>query len=107
MLQKTTLAFLKDLKKNNVKEWFDANRKSYDAAKADFIQLIDELLKIHSKKDEDIVALVAKETVFRINRDIRFSKDKTPYKTNLAAGFARGGKKSVYAGYYFHIEPGK
>lgn len=106
MLQNSTLSFLKNLKKNNVKEWFDANRKSYDAARADFIQLIDAVVKIQGKKDEDIVSLTAKDCVFRINRDIRFSKDKTPYKTNLAAGFARGGKKSVYAGYYLHIEPG-
>ncbi len=106
MLQKTTLFFLKNLKKNNIKEWFDANRKSYDAAKADFIQLVDEILKTQSKADEDIAAVTAKESVFRINRDIRFSKDKTPYKSHLAAGFARGGKKSIYAGYYLHIEPG-
>ena len=106
MLQQSTLSFLKNLKKNNVKEWFDANRKSYDEARADFIQLIDEVLKIQNKKDEDIASLNTKECVFRINRDIRFSKDKTPYKTNLAAGFGRGGKKSRYAGYYLHIEPG-
>ncbi len=106
MLQLSTLTFLKNLKKNNAKEWFDANRKSYEAARTDFIHLIDEVLKIHSKKDEDLASLNAKETVFRINRDIRFSKDKTPYKTNLAAGFGRGGKKSLYAGYYIHIEPG-
>ena len=105
MLQQSTLTFLKDLKKNNVKEWFDANRKSYEAARADFIQMLDEVLKVHTKKDEDIAAFNGKDGVFRINRDIRFSKDKTPYKTNLAAGFARGGKKSIYAGYYLHIEP--
>ncbi len=106
MLQKSTLTFIKNLQKNNVKEWFDANRKSYDAAKADFIQLVDEALKQHSQTDKDIDTLTAKESVFRINRDIRFSKDKTPYKNHIAAGFARGGKKSIYAGYYLHIEPG-
>ncbi len=106
MLQPSTLTFLKNLKKNNAKEWFDANRKSYEAARTDFIHLIDEVLQIHSKKDEDLASQSAKETVFRINRDIRFSKDKTPYKTHLAAGFGRGGKKSNYAGYYLHIEPG-
>ena len=106
MLQKSTLTFLKNLKKNNIKEWFDANRKLYDAARADFINLVDEILKTHSKKDEDIAVLNAKDCVFRINRDIRFSKNKTPYKTNLGAGLARGGKKSVYAGYYLQIEPG-
>ena len=106
MLEQSTLTFLKNLKKNNSKEWFDANRKSYEVARTDFINLIDEVLQIHGKKDEDLASQNAKETVFRINRDIRFSKDKTPYKTHLAAGFGRGGKKSIYAGYYLHIEPG-
>ena len=106
MLQKTTLTFLKNLQKNNVKEWFDANRKSYDAARADFINLITDVIKIQGKKDEDIAILLAKDSVFRINRDVRFSKDKSPYKKNFAASLARGGKKSMYAGYYLHIEPG-
>ncbi len=106
MLQKSTIAFLKNLKKNNVKEWFDANRKTYDAARADFINLVDDILKQHAKKDEDIAVLQAKDCVFRINRDIRFSKDKTPYKSNFSAGFTRGGKKSPLAGYYLQIEPG-
>lgn len=106
MLQQSTFLFLKNLNKNNVKEWFDANRKSYDAARADFINLVNDVLKIHGQKDEDIAGLNAKDCVFRINRDIRFSKDKTPYKTNLGAGLARGGKKSAYAGYYLQIEPG-
>ncbi len=106
MLQQSTLAFLKNLKKNNNKEWFDTNRKVYEAARTNFINLIGEVLQTHGKKDEDLASQSAKETVFRINRDIRFSKDKTPYKTHLAAGFGRGGKKSMYAGYYLHIEPG-
>ena len=106
MLQKSTITFIKNLQKNNIKEWFDANRKSYEAAKTDFIAFVDAVLKQHGKKDEDIATLTAKESVFRINRDIRFSKDKTPYKNHIAAGFGRGGKKSSYAGYYLHIEPG-
>ena len=106
MLQKSTLTFIKNLQKNNVKEWFDTNRKSYETAKADFISLVDEVLKEYSQTDAEIATLTAKESVFRINRDIRFSKDKTPYKNHFAAGFARGGKKSIYAGYYLHIEPG-
>ena len=106
MLQKSTLTFLKNLEKNNVKDWFDANRKTYDAARADFINLVAEILKQHSKKDDDIAPLQPKDCVFRINRDIRFSKDKTPYKNNFSAGFTRGGKKSPYAGYYLQIEPG-
>ena len=106
MLQATTIRFLKDLKKNNNKPWFDANRKSYDAAKNDFEQFVSAILQKFSDKDDDIRPLKPKECMFRINRDIRFAKDKTPYKTNMGASFSKGGKKSVFAGYYFHCEPG-
>jgi uncharacterized protein (TIGR02453 family) len=106
MLQPATLKFLRDLKKNNNKPWFDAHRKEYDAARSDFEKLIQEVLDIYSENDPDLKGLVAKQCMFRINRDIRFSKDKSPYKTNFGASMDRGGKKSVYAGYYFHLEPG-
>ena len=59
-----------------------------------------------AKKDEAIASLKAKDCVFRINRDVRFSKDKSPYKSNMGASFIKGGKKSVLSGYYFHCEPG-
>jgi uncharacterized protein (TIGR02453 family) len=104
MLQHATLQFLKDLQKHNNKPWFDRNR--YDAAKSDFLQFIDELIPAFGKKDASIASLTARECIFRINRDIRFSKDKTPYKRNLAVSLNKGGKKSVLAGYYFHLEPG-
>jgi uncharacterized protein (TIGR02453 family) len=107
MLQPSTLKFLKDLKKNNTKEWFDANRKVYEAAKQDFEMLVQEVISQHGKKDEEIASLKPKDCMFRINRDIRFSKDKSPYKTNFGAFINRGGKKSIYAGYYFHCEPGR
>jgi uncharacterized protein (TIGR02453 family) len=108
MLQTSTLKFLKDLKKNNNKPWFDANRKRYDEAKKDFEIFIQELIDIHGKKDKTISSLKAKECLFRINRDIRFSKDKTPYKTNFGASINKGGKKAFStAGYYFHLEPGE
>ncbi len=106
MLQKTTITFIKNLQKNNVKEWFDANRKLYEEARTDFAGLVTDILKIHGKKDEDLATLSAKDCMFRINRDVRFSKNKSPYKNHIAAGFARGGKKSPFAGYYLHIEPG-
>lgn len=106
MLQSSTLLFLKQLAKNNNKPWFDANRKKYDEAKKDFENFIQALIEQFGKKDTPIAALTAKSCLFRINRDIRFSKDKTPYKKNLAASINRGGKKSVLAGYYFHLEPG-
>ena len=107
MIQKSTLQFLDDLNKHNVKEWFDENRKRYEAAKEDIYSSIEKLIKSIGAFDEDIAVLQVKDCTFRINRDIRFAKDKTPYKTNISAYFARGGKKSDAAGYYVHIEPGK
>lgn len=107
MLQASTIQFLKNLKQNNHKEWFDANRAKYDAAKEDFAGLVKKVIDMHGKKDESIAALLPKDCMFRINRDIRFSKDKTPYKTNFGASINRGGKKSVYAGYYLHCEAGE
>lgn len=106
MLQPSTLKFLKGLKKNNNKPWFDANRAAYDAARQDFEQFVQSVLDKHSKNDPDLKELTAKQCLFRINRDVRFSKDKSPYKTNFGASMDRGGKKSGYAGYYFHLEPG-
>jgi uncharacterized protein (TIGR02453 family) len=105
MLQFATIKFLKDLKKNNNKPWFDANRNKYEEAKKDFGEFIQSIIDKHSKKDVSIKELKAKDCMFRINRDIRFSKNKTPYKTNMGASINRGGKKSIYAGYYFHLEP--
>ena len=108
MLQTSTIKFLKDLKKNNNKPWFDANRKRYEEAKKDFELFIQQVIDSHGKKDKTISSLKAKECLFRINRDIRFSKDKTPYKTNFGASINKGGKKAFStAGYYFHLEPGE
>ena len=107
MLQPSTIKFLKDLKKNNSKEWFDKNRKVYEAAKDDFASLVNNVINQFGKNDETIATLTAKDCMFRINRDVRFSKDKSPYKTNLGAAFTKGGKKAIVAGYYFHCEPGQ
>ncbi|MEI6086421.1 MAG: DUF2461 domain-containing protein [Bacteroidota bacterium] len=106
MLQPTTLKFLQALKKNNSREWFDVNRKQYEFAKADFAALVDAIIYSFGKKDPSIAGLLAKECVFRINRDVRFSKNKDPYKTNMGASITAGGKKVMMAGYYFHLEPG-
>src|ERR1041385_455332 len=107
MIQASTLKFLKGLKKNNNKPWFDKHRKEYESAKMDFENFIQSVIDKHSKNDVDLKGLVAKKCTFRINRDVRFSKDKSPYKTNLGASMDKGGKKSGFAGYYFHLEPGK
>ncbi len=106
MLQSATIKFLKELKKNNHREWFETNRKKYEAAKNDFAMLVQDVIKNFGKNEESIAVLNAKDCMFRINRDVRFSKDKSPYKTNMGASFSKGGKKSPLAGYYFHCEPG-
>jgi uncharacterized protein (TIGR02453 family) len=106
MLQSSTIKFLKNLKKNNNKPWFDAHRKEYEVAKTDFANFIQQVIDKHGKKDSSIKNLVAKDCLFRINRDIRFAKDKTPYKTNFGASINKGGRKAMNsAGYYFHLEP--
>ena len=107
MLQSTTLKFLKDLKNNNNKPWFDDHRKQYETARADFYTLVEKLIQAISKFDAPIGLLTVKECVFRINRDVRFSKDKAPYKSNMACYFNQGGKNGLGAGYYLHVEPGK
>ena len=108
MLQSSTIKFLKDLKKNNNKPWFDANRKKYEDAKADFLAFIQTVIDKHGKKDPTIKSLLAKNCIFRINRDIRFSKDKSPYKTNFGASINKKGKSAWdCAGYYIHLEPGQ
>jgi len=106
MISSSTLTFLKTLKKNNSKPWFDEHREKYIAAKYNLEEFVALLLQKMVSFDEDMKELTAKNCTFRINRDIRFSKNKTPYKINLSASFNRGGKKSIYAGYYFHLQPG-
>jgi len=105
-MEQATLQFLRDLQSNNNKEWMDANRKRYEAAKQDFEHFVAELIGGLGKIDPALGDLQAKKCIFRLNRDIRFSKDKSPYKTNFGAAFSRGGKNSAAAAYYFHLEPG-
>lgn len=107
MLQNSTFQFLKALNQNNNKNWFDDNRKKYELAKSDFSNAVQQLINAVTAFDESIGNLEPKKCLFRINRDIRFSKDKSPYKTNLGASISKGGKKISLAGYYFHCEPGK
>ena len=105
MLLPSTIKFLKALKKNNNREWFAANREKYDLARADFENFITELIKAISKKDKRIAGLTSKECVYRIYRDVRFSKNKAPYKSNFSASINSGGRKSGKAGFYIQVEP--
>lgn len=106
MLVPQTLTFIRQLKKNNNKAWFDAHRAQYEAARIDFSNFIQLVIDAVAKKDPSITGLTSKDCMFRINRDIRFSKDKSPYKTNFGAIIKPGGRNSIFAGYYFHCAPG-
>ncbi|MEI8185988.1 MAG: DUF2461 domain-containing protein [Chlorobiaceae bacterium] len=108
MITNNTLEFLSNLKANNNKVWFDEHKKEYQKAQGNFLDTVVKLLALISSFDVDIASsyIDPKACIMRINRDIRFSKDKTPYKTNFFAFINKGGRKSPYAGYYLHVEPG-
>ncbi|MFH1121387.1 MAG: DUF2461 domain-containing protein [Bacteroidota bacterium] len=103
---KDILDFLNDLKNNNNRDWFDQNRTRYQHAKSDFEKIVDTLIGDISRIDPSVGMPLSKDSVFRIFRDVRFSADKLPYKTNFGAFIANGGRKSTRAGYYIHLEPG-
>ena len=107
MITKPTLAFLAGLKKNNTREWFAENRKSYEAARAEFIALVDALIAEIAHFEPHVLELDPSDCIFRINRDTRFSKNKSPYKPNLGAFITDRGRKVSRAGYYIHLEPGE
>ncbi len=100
------LDFLKNLEKNNNREWFQANKGMYEEAKKDFELFLDGIIPEIAKFDDNMKFIAGKDCIFRIFRDIRFSNDKTPYKTNFGAFISKGGRKSHGPGYYFHIQPG-
>lgn len=102
---KTILDFLTAVKANNNREWFNANKAQYLEAKDIFEAFVNQLIPEIRKFDPEIGTLTAKDCVFRIYKDVRFSKDKSPYKTNMGAFITRGGRKGGYAGYYIHLDP--
>lgn len=104
MLQSSTLQFLDNLANNNNREWFHENKPAYDAAKTDFEELVKQLID-EIGKFQKLGNLQPKECILRINRDIRFSKNKSPYKLNLSAGIGLGGKSSGKIDYYLQIQP--
>ena len=99
------LSFLADLSKNNNKDWFDVNRSRYEVVKKEFTYVASFFISGICSFDSSLENLQAKDTIFRINRDIRFSNDKTPYKTYLGSYMIKGGRKNWGAGYYLHLEP--
>jgi uncharacterized protein (TIGR02453 family) len=104
---KNIINYLSNLIENNNKEWFDANKKQYDGILKDFKRVVGELTSQIVQFDPSLVPSKPETYIFRIYRDLRFSKDKIPYKTHFAAYICNGGKKSPKAGYYLHIEPHK
>lgn len=107
-ITQSTLDFLVKLKKYNDRDWFAKNRKLYDAAKSEFEQFVREIILKTTEFDPILKGLEASSCIFRINRDTRFSNDKSPYKTNFGALIVKGGRKNGdrFAGYYLHLEPG-
>jgi len=100
------LNFISELKENNNRDWFNANKTSYQESLEVYRGFAGDLLKGISIFDPTIGNLEPKDTIFRIYKDVRFSKDKLPYKTHFGCWIAKGGRKSSDAGYYFHLEPG-
>ncbi len=104
MLQASTLEFLTDLKANNNRDWFLENSKRYQSFKKDYYDLIAIILEKLKQSDPTLSMVEVKNCAFRINRDVRFSKDKSPYKTHIAIGISADGKKNTKSSYYIHIE---
>lgn len=105
-IQKTTLKFLRDLDNHNDRIWFEANRPAYEAARANFIEFTGAILSKIARFEPAMAAIDPKKAVFRIYRDVRFSKNKNPYKTNFGATLGMGPKSGLAAGYYLQIQPG-
>lgn len=106
MFSKDTLQFLEDLKANNNREWFLSNKKRYEEYKKDYLGLIAEFLAAMKPQDPSLAMLEPKNCTFRINRDIRFSKDKSPYKTHMGIWMNTNSRGVNAPGYYIHIEKG-
>jgi uncharacterized protein (TIGR02453 family) len=105
LTQQIVLDYLGDLRQNNNKQWFEANRERYQMARTAFEDLIAELIMRFESVD-DLHGTTPKDCMFRINRDVRFSKDKSPYNTHMSAVLAQGGRKSQSRSYYLQIAPG-
>ena len=107
-IHQSTIDFLSDLKRHNEREWFNKNRKRYEDARTNYESFVQAVIDEIAEFDPIFRGLEVKSCTYRINRDTRFSNDKTLYKTYLGAFIVRGGKKygDRFAGYYVHVEPG-
>ena len=101
---KTTMHFLRELNEHNDRTWFNAHRDEYEEARREFAEFVQTLIFRISAFDP-LDGLTAADCIFRIHRDVRFAADKRPFKTNMGAAIRPGGRRSVLAPYYIHIEP--
>ncbi len=105
-MSKQLVQFLRDLQANNNRPWFQENKDRYETVRKEFVANVQELIDKIAVFDPAVAGLEAKDCMYRIYRDIRFSPNKLPYKNHMGAYLSKGGRKSVYSGYYIHIEPG-
>lgn len=103
---KAVLEFISELKQNNTREWFEANKQRYLKVKEEHEALLDKVIDGIASIDPYTGRPATKDCVFRIYRDIRFSKDKQPYKEHIGAFISQGGRKTSKPGYYLHLDPG-
>ena len=103
---KEIIDFLRDLSYNNNREWFNVNKQRYEEVLSHWHEFCEKLIQAVGQFDPDIACLTVKDCTYRIYRDTRFSADKSPYKTHFGVFMSKGGKKSMHAGYYFHIGTG-
>lgn len=99
------MSFLNKLQENNNREWFAVHKDEYESVKIQFEQSVQKIIDKIAVSDPQLQGLEAKDCIWRIYRDVRFSYDKRPYKTHFGAFLAKGGRKSPYSGYYLHLEP--
>jgi uncharacterized protein (TIGR02453 family) len=107
METKNILFFLSELSKNNNIEWMHVHKREFEIVKNEFLQITQSVIDKLTLIDSSLLGLLAKDCIFRLQRDTRFSSDKRPYKEYFSAYIVRGGKKTMKAGYYFQIQPGK
>lgn len=105
LIHPDTLPFLSELKLNNDRDWFTANKPRFEAIRHTLETFLAVLIAEIHQFDELLGYPDPKSCIFRIYRDVRFSNDKSPYKTHLGSWMVRGGKNSSFAGYYLHLEP--
>jgi len=107
MINKQTFDFLRKLARNNNREWFNANKKQYEQSRGEMRELTMFLIGEIGKFDETVQGVLPEDCLFRIYRDVRFSREKAPYKTNMGSFIKSGGRRTSGAGYYLHIAPGE